>query len=102
MIQQCTQETMEVNSILGCINASAVSKRGKANFSAAFKSGIWHSLLDSQCKKDADKLQQVQGRVTMEHSPFKERGREMCFFSLEKSFWGQRGVSGFFKYLCGA
>lgn len=54
---------MEVNSILGCINASVISKLVEANFSAALESGIWHSL----CKKDADTLQQVQGRVTMEH-----------------------------------
>lgn len=73
MIQQGTLEAVEDNSILGCINASVVSKLEQANFSTALKSGIWHSVLDPQCKKDADKLQQVQGGVTMKHFPSKER-----------------------------
>lgn len=85
--------------MLGCINTSEVSKPGKANFSTAFKSEIWHSLLDPWCKKDADTMLQVQGRVSVEHSPSKGRWKEIGYFSLESCFWGQ-GAS--FKCLYGA
>lgn len=96
MSQQCTLEAMVANSILGCINRIVVSKLRETiiSFSSALKSGIWHPILDFQCKKDADKLQQIQERATIEHLPCEEKLKDMGFFSLEKRWLGAgRGQS---------
>ena len=90
MSQLCALEAMVANSELGCINRTVVSKSREAivSLSSALNSGIQHPILDPQYKKDADKLQQVQGRDSMEHLPCEERLREMDFFSLEKRWLG--------------
>lgn len=66
---------MVTNIILGCTNRNVVSKLRETiiSLSSALKFGIQHPVLDPQYKKDADKLQQVQGRAAMEHLPCEER-----------------------------
>jgi len=70
---------MVANSILGCINKIVVCKLREAiiSLSSALESGIQHPILDPPYKKDADKLQQVQGRANMEYLPCEERLREI-------------------------
>ena len=92
--QQCALAAKKCNSLLGGMNRSTASKAREVTVplsSALIRLYLEHcvQVWPPQSKKDIDKAEQVQQRVTkamrgLEHSPCEERLRDLTWFSLEK------------------
>jgi len=92
MSHQYALAAQKANDVLGCIRRGVASRDREVNVPLCFAFARPHLVWGPQYRKDVELLKRIHRKATkmiieLEHLPYKDRLRDLGFFSLEKRRW---------------